>query len=101
MKLHHLISEDLGGDVMAARRKRNAEGLKSHGVKLVSVNKDGTESKMIAATKHFKSKQEAIDHHNYLVNINPGRRMVHNLHITTHLGAFKLKLDGHHEGKKT
>lgn len=94
------LREGIGSDAMAARRKKSAESLESHGVKLVSVNKDGTESKMNTATRHFTTKQEAINSHNYLVKINPHRRVVHNLHVTTDLGSFKLKLDGHYEGKK-
>lgn len=93
------VKESLASDALAARKSRSLEKLKDHGVWLISVNKDGTESKMITAKKHFVSIKDAIDHHNNMVKLNPGRRMVHNLHMDNSLGHYTLKLDGHHTRK--
>ena len=93
------VKESLFSDANNARKKRNLEKLKDHGVWLISVNKDGTESRMFTAKKHFVSVKDAIEHHNNMVKLNPGRRMVHNLHLDGSLGHHVMKLDGHHTRK--
>jgi hypothetical protein len=93
------VEESLFSDAFAARQKRAKERLADHGVWLISVNKDGSESKMFTAKKHFVSVKDAIEHHNNMVKLNPGKRMVHNLHMDNSLGHYTLKLDGHHTRK--
>jgi hypothetical protein len=66
---------------------RQNQANQSKGVKLVSVKKDGTESKMHDVTKHFNSEQEALDHHQYIRKLNPARNVRHNLYV-----------DGQHKG---
>ena len=63
------------------------------------LNKDGTESGMRDARRYYNTKQEAISHHNHMVDVNPGREIAHNLHMKNEFGHFKLKLVGKHTGK--
>lgn len=71
------------------------------GVWLHRLNKDGKESGMADAKRYYTSKKDAIEHHNHMVDANPGREIAHNLHIDNELGRFTLKLVGRHEGKKS
>lgn len=62
------------------------------------LNNDGTESRASDAKRYYTSKKDAIEHHNRMVDLNPGRRIVHNLHVNTSIKHFVMKLDGKHEG---
>jgi hypothetical protein len=53
--------------------------------KLVSLKKDGTESKMHDATSYYYSEKQARDKHDYMVEINPGRKIQHNLYVDNKL----------------
>ena len=53
--------------------------------KLVSLKKDGTESKMHDATSYYDSEKQARDKHDYMVEINPGRKIQHNLYVDNKL----------------
>ncbi len=58
------------------------------------LNKDGNESGMRDARRYYSSKQDAISHHNHMVDANPGKEIAHNLHMKTDFGHFKMKLVG-------
>ncbi len=82
---------------IARRKKDVAEGIKgwkhAHSdmmkhraesgkdVHLVSLKKDGTESKMHDAKKSFKSEEEARAHHKRVKELNPNRTIAHNLYV--------------------
>ena len=72
---------------------------KPTGVWLHRLNKDGTESGMRDARRYYTSKQQAINHHNHMVDANPGKTIAHNLHVQNELGNFKLKLVGYQTGR--
>jgi len=57
------------------------------------LNKDGTEIAP-AWRRYYHSKDEAIRHHNHMVDVNPGKEIAHNLHVSNELGHFKMKLVG-------
>jgi hypothetical protein len=59
--------------------KHRAESGKD--VHLVSLKKDGTESKMHDAKKSFKSEEEARAHHKRVKELNPNRTIAHNLYV--------------------
>jgi hypothetical protein len=59
--------------------KNRAESGKD--VHLVSLKKDGTESKMHDAKKSFKSEEEARAHHKRVKELNPNRTIAHNLYV--------------------
>jgi hypothetical protein len=59
--------------------KHRAESGKD--VHLVSLKKDGTESKMHDAKKSFKSEEEAREHHKRVKELNPNRTIAHNLYV--------------------
>ncbi len=59
--------------------KHRAESGKD--VHLVSLKKDGTESKMHDAKKSFKSEEEARAHHKRVKELNPNRNIAHNLYV--------------------
>jgi hypothetical protein len=59
--------------------KHRAESGKE--VHLVSLKKDGTESKMHDAKKSFKSEEEARAHHKRVKELNPNRTIAHNLYV--------------------
>lgn len=65
------------------------------------LNKDGSESSMRDARRYYNTKQEAISHHNHMVDVNPGREIAHNLHMKNEFGHFKLKLVGKQTGRAT
>ena len=50
-------------------------------VKLVSLKKDGTESKMNDASKMFRSEDEAQEHHDRVTKLNPKSKIRHNLYV--------------------
>ena len=50
-------------------------------VKLVRLKKDGTENKMHDATKMFRSEDEAQQHHDRVVGLNPKTKIAHNLYV--------------------
>lgn len=50
-------------------------------VKLVRLNKDGKESGMHDAASSYSSEQEAVDKHHYMVKVNPGKHIAHNLYV--------------------
>ena len=73
---------------------------KETGIWLHALKKDGTESGMRDAKRFYTSKDAAIQHHNHMVDANPGKVIAHNLHVKTDFGHFVVKLSGKHEGKK-
>lgn len=54
---------------------------KGKNVKLVSLKKDGSESKMNDATKMFGSEAEAQEHHDRVAKLNPKMKIRHNLYV--------------------
>ena len=60
-------------------RKSQSDAQKE--VKLVSLKKDGNESKMHDATKSFSSEEEARAHHENIKKLNPTRGIRHNLYV--------------------
>lgn len=90
------LDEDLFADRLNAKKAK----LKSSGIWLTRVNKDGTEHRGIEGTKHFWSKDEAVAFHNLMVQNNPGKEITHNLHVSNDLGNFVMKLSGKYERKK-
>jgi hypothetical protein len=50
-------------------------------VHLVSLKKDGAESKMHDAKKSFRSEGEAREHHERVKKLNPNRNIAHNLYV--------------------
>lgn len=75
------------GDIAKAR-SRQADA--SKGVKLVRLKNDGTESKMHDSTSSFNSEEEAKEHHDNLVRLNPTRVIRHHMHSDGKI----MKLDG-------
>lgn len=83
-----VVNEEIKGWKNAARdiqKFRNAASNAKKSVKLVKLKKDGTESKMNDATSYYNSEKEARDKHNYWVEINPGRKIQHNLYVDNKL----------------
>lgn len=66
------------------------------GIWLHRLNKDGTESGMSDAKRYYTSKRDAINHHNHMVDANPGKEIAHHLYMKGDLGNFKMKLSGKH-----
>ena len=60
-------------------RKTKSDAAKQ--ARLVTLKKDGAESKMHDAVSYFNSEQEARDRHASIVKLNPGRIIRHNLYI--------------------
>jgi hypothetical protein len=65
----------------------------SQPVKLVSVKKDGNESKMHDAVKTFDTQDQALEYHKRLIGLNPGRNIKHNLYVD---GQLVQLLDATH-----
>ena len=65
-------------DIMKSRQDASN---KDKSVKLVKLNKDGSESGMHDATKGFSSEEEAIEHHQQIRKLNPTRNIRHNLYV--------------------
>lgn len=83
-----VVNEEIKGWKNAAsdiQKFRNAASNAKKSVKLVKLKKDGTESKMNDATSYYNSEKEARDKHNYWVEINPGRKIQHNLYVDNKL----------------
>jgi len=59
-------------------KMRSAQG---KNIKLVSLKKDGTESKMHDAAKMFRSEDEAQEHHDRVTKLNPKSKIRHNLYV--------------------
>jgi hypothetical protein len=73
---------------LAKIRSASSDAQKS--VTLVSLKKDGSESKMHDATKTFKSEEEARAHHENIKKLNPSRTIRHNLYVNgEHKGALE------------
>lgn len=64
---------------IAKMRKTKSDSAKQ--ARLVTLKKDGAESKMHDAVSYFHSEQEARDRHASIVKLNPGRNIRHNLYI--------------------
>lgn len=83
MKIQELMEAIKGwkhahGDLMKLRAQKSAQ---SHTAKLVSVKKDGTESRMHDATSTYATEAEARAKHAYIVKLNPTRNIRHNLYV--------------------
>lgn len=50
-------------------------------VTLHKLTKDGKESGMHDAKKSFRSEEEAIKHHENIKNLNPNKKISHNLYV--------------------
>jgi hypothetical protein len=72
-------------------KMRAAKAQSAHTAKLVSLKKDGTESRMHDAETTYATEAEARTRHADLVKLNPGRRIRHNLYVD---GKFMEVLDG-------
>jgi hypothetical protein len=83
VKIHEL-HEAIKGWKHAHRdlvKMRSDRAAAQHTAKLVSVKKDGTESKMHDATKTFPTEAEARSYHEKIVKLNPDRNIRHNLYV--------------------
>lgn len=69
-------------DLMKWRADKAAQ---SHTAKLVSLKKDGTESKMHDAVSTYATEKDARARHSELVKLNPGRNIRHNLYVDNKL----------------
>lgn len=67
-----------GRDLMKSRQEKSDAARE---VRLVSLKKDGTESKMHDAEKRFGSEDEARQHHEKIKKLNPNRAIMHNLYV--------------------
>lgn len=67
-----------GRDLMKSRQEKSDAAKE---VRLVSLKKDGTESKMHDAEKRFGSEDEARQHHERVKKLNPNRAITHNLYV--------------------
>jgi hypothetical protein len=59
--------------------KHRAEAGKD--IYLVSLKKDGIESKMHDAKKSFRTEDEAREYHERVKKLNPNRNIAHNLYV--------------------
>ena len=75
------IDEQIKGWKHAASDISKMRGAQGKNVKLVSLKKDGTESKMNDATKVFRSEDEAQEHHDRVTKLNPKSKIRHNLYV--------------------
>jgi len=77
-----------------AKERKDASNYKKSAV-LHALKKDGSESKMHDARKHFSSEQEARAHHERVVKLNPNRSIKHALYIdgkhVENLGESEVK----------
>ena len=67
-----------GSDLTKWRADKAAS---QHTAKLVSLKKDGTESKMHDATTTYPTEAEAREYHARIVKLNPTRNIRHNLYV--------------------
>lgn len=87
MKIHEL-QEAIKGWKHAHRdltKMRSDRAAAQHTAKLVSIKKDGTESRMHDAAKTFPTEAEAREYHARIVKLNPGRNIRHNLYVDGNL----------------
>jgi len=63
-----------------AKARKDASNAQKSAV-LHTLKKDGTESKMNDARKHFSSEQEARAHHEHVTKLNPSRSIKHALYV--------------------
>jgi len=86
------LDEDIKGWKHAhtdlARYRRDATAAAAP-VKLVRLNKTGSESKMHDAASHYKDESDARAKHEYIKSINPGKHVAHHLYVD---GKLKEKL---------
>lgn len=83
-----VLKEEIKGWKNAARdiaRIRTDASNNAKPVKLVRLKKDGTESKMHDAVYYFNNENQATEYHNYLKQVNPKRKIQHNLYVDNHL----------------
>ena len=66
-------------------KMRAAKAAHSHTAKLVSLKKDGTESRMHDAVSTYPTESEARARHADIVKMNPGRQIRHNLYVHNQL----------------
>jgi len=75
------LDENIKGWKHAASDISKMRAAQGKTVKLVSLKKDGTESKMHDATKMFRSEDEAQEHHDRITKLNPKSKIAHNMYV--------------------
>ncbi len=75
------LDENIKGWKHAASDISKMRSAQGKTVKLVSLKKDGNESKMHDATKTFRSEDEAQEHHDRVTKLNPNSKIRHNLYV--------------------
>ena len=75
------LDEQIKGWKNAGRDIAKWRSAQGKDVKLVSLKKDGTESKMHDASKMFRSEDEAQEHHDRVTKLNPKSKIRHNLYV--------------------
>lgn len=101
------LDEQIKGWKHAASDISKMRAAQGKNVKLVSLKKDGTESKMNDATKMFRSEDEAQEHHDRVTKLNPKSKIRHNLYVDgKHVKTLgeEVELDeefGDYSSKKT
>lgn len=65
-------------DIAKSRAKSKEQDMEH---RLVSLKKDGNESKMHDATKTFRSEVEAREYHERIKKLNPNRNIRHNYYV--------------------
>lgn len=101
------LDEQIKGWKHAASDISKMRAAQGKNVKLVSLKKDGTESKMNVATKMFRSEDEAQEHHDRVTKLNPKSKIRHNLYVDgKHVKTLgeEVELDeefGDYSSKKT
>jgi len=75
------LDENIKGWKNAASDISKMRSAQGKTVKLVSLKKDGNESKMHDATKTFRSEDEAQEHHDRVTKLNPKSKIRHNLYV--------------------
>jgi hypothetical protein len=75
------LDENIKGWKNAASDIQKMRSAQGKTVKLVSLKKDGTESKMNDATKTFRSEDEAQEHHDRVTKLNPKSKIAHNMYV--------------------
>lgn len=64
---------------LAKYRQAERDSNKEH--KLVRLKKDGSESKMRDAIKHFNSEEEVMRYHENMERFNPGHKIKYNYYV--------------------
>jgi hypothetical protein len=75
------LDEQIKGWKHAGSDLAKMRAAKGKDVKLVSLKKDGAESKMHDASKMFRSEDEAQEHHDRVTKLNPKSKIRHNLYV--------------------